>query len=270
MNMLEGKVAIITGAGRGIGQAAAELLSEHGAHVVICELDAGPAEETAAIVRQNGTRALVMTGNICDPDLPKAIMASTAREFGRLDILVNNAGYTADAVLHKTTDEAFQAMLDIHLVTPFRMIREATPLMRDAARQELAAGHRLQRKIVNVSSIAGMMGNVGQANYASAKAGVIGLSKTVAKEWGPFGINCNVVAFGVIETRLTQPKEQADTVQGRQVGIPEQQLEMFKRMVPLQRAGTPREAASAILYLVSPLSDYVNGDVLKVDGGFYS
>lgn len=193
-------MAVITGAGRGIGRAASELLAEHGASVVVCELDADSAEETAALVRTKGARCLA-------------------------------------------------------------------PLMRGEAKREMAAGLRVQRKIVNVTSIAGMMGNPGQANYSAAKAGLIGLTKTVAREWGPFHINCNAVAFGLIATRLAQPKEWGLVVQGAPVGIPEQQLEAFKRSIPLQRVGSLREAASAILYLASPLSDYVNGDVLRVDGG---
>lgn len=270
MGMLDGKVAIITGAGRGIGRAAAELFAEQGAAVVVCDLDAEPAEEVAAAVRAAGGQALTMVGDICDPALPAQIMAAVEAHFGRLDILVNNAGYTADGMLHKMTDDQFQAMLDIHLIAPFRMIRAAAPLMRDAAKAELAQGTPAQRKIVNVTSVAGLMGNAGQANYAAAKAGLVGLSKTVAKEWGPLGINCNVVAFGWIETRLTQPKEESATVQGAAVGIPKQQLEMMRRLIPLQRSGSPREAAAAILYLASPLSDYVNGDVIKADGGLYT
>lgn len=270
MGMLDGKVAIITGAGRGIGRATALRLAAEGAAVVVCDLDAEPAAETAAAVRQSSGRALTVVGDICDPALPAQIMATVAAEFGRLDILVNNAGYTADSVLHKMTDAQFQAMLDIHLIAPFRLIRAAAPLMRDAAKAELTAGQPVKRKIVNVTSVAGLMGNPGQANYAAAKAGLVGLTKTVAREWGPLHINCNVVAFGWIETRLTRPKEAGETVQGANVGIPRQQLEMMRQMIPLQRPGSPDEAAAAILYLASPLSDYVNGDVIKVDGGLYT
>ncbi|BDG59575.1 SDR family NAD(P)-dependent oxidoreductase [Caldinitratiruptor microaerophilus] len=270
MGFLDGKVAVVTGAGRGIGRATAEMLAEQGARVVACDLDPGPLEETAQAVRALGAEVLTVAGDITDPRLPDRIMAQVAERFGRLDVLVNNAGYTWDGVLHKMTDEQFQAMLDVHLVAPFRMIRAAAPLMRDAAKREMAEGVVVHRKIVNVSSVSGLMGNPGQANYAAAKAGVVGLTKTVAKEWGPFRINCNAVAFGLIETRLTQPKERGEMVQGKAVGIPQEMRATMERMIPLQRPGQAREAAAAILFLASPLSDYVNGMVLKVDGGFYA
>ncbi len=269
MGLLADKVAIVTGAGRGIGKDTAELFSEHGAHVVVCDLDAGPAEETAATVRRNGGRALVLAGNICDPAEPERIMAAMAQEFGRLDILVNAAGYTIDGMVHKMTDDQFQAMLDVHLTAPFRMIRASVPLMRERAKAEIAAGKRVNRKIINVTSVAGLMGNAGQANYSAAKAGIIGLTKAVAREWAAFNINVNAIAFGLIETRLTQPKELGTTFMGSHLGIPQQQLEMMKRAIPMGRPGSAREAAAGILYLASPFSDYVNGDVVKVDGGAY-
>ncbi|MBI2863781.1 MAG: SDR family oxidoreductase [Chloroflexi bacterium] len=267
MGMLDGKVAIITGSGRGIGRAAAEIFSEQGADLVICDIDAGPAEETAAVVRQNGRRAIVCAGNLVDPKMPEQIMAATAKEFGRLDILVNNAGYTADGVIHRMTDEQFQAMLDIHLVVPFRLIRASCPLMRDAAKKELENGIVVHRKIVNVSSV-NAWGQAGQINYSAAKMGVIGMTKAVAKEWAPFNIHCNSVAFGFINTRLTGFKEDAVTVQGYAVGIPKAQIEARRAANPqAARAGTPRDAASGIFYLASPLSDYVNGDLIKIDNG---
>ncbi|MDO8671144.1 MAG: SDR family oxidoreductase [Dehalococcoidia bacterium] len=267
MGILDGKVAIITGSGRGIGRAAAEMFSEHGADVVICELDAGPAWETAAIVKKNGRRALVCAGNLTDPKLPEQIMAATAKEFGRLDILVNNAGYTADGVIHRMSDEQFQAMLDIHLMVPFRMIRAASPLMRDVAKKELEDGIIVHRKIVNVSSV-NAWGQAGQINYSAAKMGIIGLTKAVAKEWASFNIHCNCVAFGFIDTRLTGAKEEGVKVQGYAVGIPQAQMEAMKAMAPgVARSGTAREAAAGIFYLASPLSDYVNGDLIKIDNG---
>lgn len=267
MGMLEGKVAIVTGAGRGIGRATAEIFSEEGADLVVCDLDEEPAEETALRVRKNGHRALVSIGNICDRKMPEQIMAATAREFGRLDILVNNAGHGARSTIHRMTDEQFQAMLDVHLVAPFRLIRASCPLMRDQAKRELEEGAVVHRKIVNVTSVL-VFGSVGSANYATAKAGLIGLTKTVAKEWAPFNIHCNAVAFGPIQTRLIGPRDAGVTFLGRAVGLRREEIEQTIQAIPLGRPGTPREAASGILYLASPLSDYVNGDLIRVDGGY--
>jgi 3-oxoacyl-[acyl-carrier protein] reductase len=270
MNMLDGKVAIVTGSGRGVGRAVAELFAEYGAAVVVNDLDEAPAAEAAAAINEQGGRAIAVAGSVTDADFPKRVMQETVQAFGRLDILVNNAGYTWDSLIHKMTDEQFQAMLDVHLVAPFRLIREAAPYMRDAAKAEIEQGLHMYRKIVNVSSVAGVMGNIGQANYSSAKAGVIGLTKTVAREWGPFNINCNAVAFGLIDTRLTQSKENGETVHGVAVGIPDKVRTMFEQSIPQRRAGTPEEAAQAIFYLASPFSNYVNGQVLNVNGGFYT
>lgn len=270
MKLLEGKVAIITGAGRGVGKAAAELFAEHGAAVVVNDLDGKPAADTVSAIKEQGGQAIAVPGNVAEPDFPKRIIGETIRSFGKLDILVNNAGYTWDSLVHKMTDEQFQAMLDVHLVAPFRLVREAAPYMREAAKREIEQGIRNHRKIINVSSVAGIMGNVGQANYASAKAGVIGLTKTIAREWGPFHIHCNAVAFGLIDTRLTREKEKGESVQGIAVGIPAKVRQMFEQSIPQRRAGTPEEAAAAIFYLASPLSDYVNGHVVQVNGGWYT
>ncbi|BCJ86130.1 SDR family NAD(P)-dependent oxidoreductase [Effusibacillus dendaii] len=269
MKMLEGKVAIITGSGRGVGRATAELFAEHGAKVVVNDLDAGPAEETIAAIRAKGSEGVSVVGDVTAADFPKRAIAAAIDSFGRLDILVNNAGYTWDALIHKMTDEQFQKMLDVHLITPFRMIREASPYMRDAAKTEIEQGITNYRKIVNVTSVAAF-GNVGQANYSSAKSGLIGLTKTVAKEWGPFNINTNAVAYGLVDTRLTQEKEKGETVQGVAVGIPSKVRKMFEQAIPQRRAGTPEEAASVILFLASPLSNYTNGQVVHMNGGSYT
>ncbi|MDO8669839.1 MAG: SDR family NAD(P)-dependent oxidoreductase, partial [Dehalococcoidia bacterium] len=251
MGMMDGRVAIITGAGRGIGRAAAEMFSEEGADIVICELDAGPAEETAELVRKNGRRAIVCAGNLVEPGLPEQIMAATAKEFGRLDILVNNAGYTADGVIHRMSDSQFQAMLDIHLVVPFRMIRAASPLMRDVAKKELEDGIIVHRKIVNVSSV-NAWGQAGQINYSAAKMGILGLTKAVAKEWASFNIHCNAVCYGGVETRLTGSKEAGESVMGYAVGLPQAMLDARRAANPTGRRATVREAASGIFYLASP------------------
>lgn len=270
MKMLEGKVAIITGSGRGVGRAAAEMFAAHGASVVVNDLDEKPAAETVAAIKEKGGQAIAVVGNVTVPDFPKRIIGDTIQAFSKLDILVNNAGYTWDSLIHKMTDEQFQAMLDVHLITPFRLIREAAPYMRDVAKEEIEQGQNVYRKIVNVSSVAGIMGNVGQANYSSAKAGVIGLTKTIAREWGQFNINSNAVAFGLIDTRLTQEKEKGESVNGVAVGIPAKVRQMFEQSIPQRRAGLPEEAAAAIFYLASPLSNYVNGHVINITGGWYT
>ena len=191
--------------------------------------------------------------------------------FGRIDIIVNNAGYTIDAPIHKMSDEQYQAMLDIHLVAPFRVIRAAAPHLREPAKQEREEGKEVFRKIVNISSISGTMGNAGQANYSSAKAGVTGLTKTLAKEWGQFKVNVNAVAFGFIDTRLTagEGRGQHDGEGGEkiQLGIPEQMRQMASMLIPLGRPGTPEEAAGGIFFLCSPWSNYVHGQILNITGG---
>ena len=269
MGMLEGRVAIITGSGRGIGRAAALLMAREGAAVVINDLDEEPAQEVVRQIRDAGSKAVACAGSVTDPAIPEKLVRTAIENFGALHILVNNAGYTWDGVIHKMTDEQWQAMLDVHVTAAFRLIRAAAPYMRDAAREEMAAGKRVMRKIVNVMSVAGTMGNAGQANYAAAKAALGGLTKAVAREWGRFNVNCNAVAFGFIETRLTDEKEKGQTLMGGRVaiGIPKAQREAFLQTIPLGRAGTSEEAAYGILFLVSPWSDYVTGHILHVDGG---
>jgi 3-oxoacyl-[acyl-carrier protein] reductase len=268
MAMLEGKVAIVTGSARGIGLATAQALAAQGARVVISDLDADLAREAADSL---ATDAVAHAGDLTASDEPEALVASTIDAFGRLDILVNNAGYTLDAPVHKMTDEAFQRMLAIHVEVPFRVVRAAAPHLREPAKQERARGEEVFRKIVNVSSTSGTMGSAGQANYASAKAGLIGLTKTLAKEWGQFKINCNAVAFGFVETRLTAEQDEANAIEiggeRHPLGIPGQLRDMVKTLVPFGRGATPAEAAGAILFLCSPWSDYVHGQTLNVTGG---
>jgi 3-oxoacyl-[acyl-carrier protein] reductase len=265
--MLDGKVAVVTGSGRGIGRATAELLSELGAKVVVNDIDREVAEQAASEI---AGETAVFAGNLLDDDMPGRLIASAIDAFGRLDIVVNNAGYTVDAPAHKMSDDVFREMLELHTVMPFRVIRAAAPFMREPAKQEREAGTETFRKIVNVSSLAAQ-GNPGQANYSSAKAGIIGLTRTMAKEWGPFKVNVNAVAFGLIDTRLTEAKSDATTISvGRRevkVGIPEQQRAMMAAVIPLGRAGTPSEAAGGVVFLCSPWSDYVTGQVLAVGGG---
>jgi 3-oxoacyl-[acyl-carrier protein] reductase len=268
MALLDGKVAIVTGSARGIGRATAELFCEQGATVLINDLDADVAEQTAAEI---SGQTLVFGGDLTKPGACEQLVQKVADECGRIDILVNNAGYTIDAPIHKMSDEAFQRMLDIHSIVPFRMCRAVAPHMREPAKAERERGEEVFRKIVNVSSISGTMGNAGQANYASGKSAVVGLTKTLAKEWGQFKINVNAVAFGFIETRLTAAKEESNVMEidGErvQLGIPEQLRGMAAMLIPLGRPGTPREAAGGIFLLCSPWSDYITGQVLTISGG---
>ena len=268
MGVLDDKVAIVTGSARGIGRATAELLSEHGARVVINDLDGALAEQAAADI---AGETAVHAGDLTKPGAPDALVQTAIDAWGKIDIIVNNAGYTIDAPLHKLSDDAFQRMLDIHTVVPFRVIRAAAPHLREPAKVERDEGREVFRKIVNVSSISGTMGNAGQANYSSGKAAVVGLTKTLAKEWGQFKINVNAVAFGWIQTRLTDSKVSANTMEidGQQVqlGIPDQLRSMAPMLIPLGRTGTPQEAAGGVFFLCSPWSNFVHGQVLNITGG---
>ena len=271
MTVLEDKVAIVTGSARGIGRATAELLSEHGAKVTINDLDGDLAQQTAGEIAGD---TLAFGGDLTKPGTPERLVEAAVERWGTVDILVNNAGYTLDAPIHKMSDEWFQRMLDIHSIVPFRMCRAVAPYMREPAKEERAQGREVFRKIVNVSSVSGTMGNAAQANYASGKSAVVGLTKTLAKEWGQFKINVNAVAFGYIDTRLTAPKTEdnvADIGGERvQLGIPEQLRPVITMLIPLGRAGTPAEAAGGVFFLCSPWSNYVTGQVLNITGGHFS
>src|ERR671918_970444 len=268
MGVLDDKVAIVTGSARGIGRATAELLAEHGAKVVINDLDGDLAAQTAGEI---AGETAVHAGDLTKDGVPDALVQTAIDTWGRIDIVVNNAGYTLDAPIHKMSDDWFQKMLDIHLIVPFRVIRAAAPHLREPAKKEREEGREVFRKIVNVSSISGTMGNAGQVNYSAAKAGIVGLTKTLAKEWGQFKINVNAVAFGFVETRLTASKEKGEEIEvgGEKVelGIPEQTRSMAAMIIPLGRAAQPEEAAKPVLFLSSELSNYVHGQVLNVTGG---
>ena len=268
MGVLDGKAAIVTGSARGIGRATAELLAEQGARVLINDLDADVAEQAAGEI--SGETA-VFGGDLTKDGVPDQLIQKAVDEFGQIDIIVNNAGYTRDNVAHKMSDGEFQAMLDIHTVVPFRILRAAAPHLREPAKKEKEEGKEVFRKIVNISSISGTMGNAGQANYSAGKAAVVGLTKTLAKEWGQFKINVNAVAFGFVETRLTAAKEESETIQreGKDIklGIPEQMRAMASMLIPLGRPATPEEAAGGVFFLCSPWSNYVHGQVLNVTGG---
>jgi 3-oxoacyl-[acyl-carrier protein] reductase len=271
MALLDGKVAIVTGSARGIGRATAELLTEHGAKVLINDLDGDVAEQTSSEISGD---TIVFAGDLTKPGVPDQLVQRVIDEWGQIDILVNNAGYTLDAPIHKMSDEWFQRMLDIHSIVPFRMCRAVAPHMREPAKQEREAGREVFRKIVNVSSISGTMGNAGQANYSSGKSAVVGLTKTLAKEWGQFKINVNAVAFGYIETRLTASKEESNVMEidGEtvQLGIPDQLRGMAPMLIPLGRPGTPQEAAGGVFFLCTPWANFVHGQVLNITGGQFS
>jgi 3-oxoacyl-[acyl-carrier protein] reductase len=268
VGVLDGKAAIVTGSARGIGRATAELLAEHGARVLINDLDGDVAEQAASEIQGDTT---VFAGDLTKPGVPDDLVKKALDDFGQLDIIVNNAGYTWDGVIHKMTDEQFQAMLDIHTIVPFRVARAAAPYLRETAKKEKEAGEEVFRKIVNVSSISGTMGNAGQANYSAAKSAVIGLTKTLAKEWGQFKINVNAVAFGFVETRLTASKEGAETIERGgekiQLGIPNQMREMAAMLIPLGRGASPEEAAGGIFILCTPWANYIHGQTLHITGG---
>ncbi|MFN8459343.1 MAG: SDR family oxidoreductase [Anaerolineae bacterium] len=272
MRLVEGKVAIVTGSGRGIGAATAKLLAQHGARVIVSDLDEAPATETAAVIQAAGGDAIVFCGNITDPAFPATIVQQAVEHFGTLDILVNNAGFTWDSMLHTMSDQQWDTILGVHLTAPFRLTRAAATVMRERAKAEISQiGQAQARKIVNISSISAAYGNVGQANYAAAKAGVIGLTRVIAREWGRFNIQANAVSFGWIETRLTADKSLGEAIDlGKEkiaLGIPQTGLEARKQMIALSRPGTPEEAAGPILFLCSSLANYITGHVLKVDGG---
>ena len=270
MGVLDGKAAIVTGSARGIGRATAELLAAHGAQVLINDLDGAIAEQAGKEIAGD---TAVFAGDLTRPGAPDELVQKAIDSFGKIDIIVNNAGYTIDAPVHKMSDEHFQAMLDIHTVVPFRVIRAAAPHLREPAKKEREEGREVFRKIVNVSSTSGTFGNAGQANYSSAKAAVVGLTKTVAKEWGQFKVNVNAVAFGFIDTRLTQAKVDENTMEIHgetiQLGIPEQMRQMAPMMIPLGRPAAPEEAAGGVFFLCSPWSNYVHGQTLHVTGGVF-
>jgi 3-oxoacyl-[acyl-carrier protein] reductase len=268
MGELDGKVALVTGGAHGIGGQAARLLSAAGARVVISDIDADAAQ--AAVNALDGEGA-VHAGDLTRAGAPDEAVAKAIEAWGRLDVVVNNAGYAWDGPLHKITDEQFQAMLDIHTVVPFRILRAAAPHLREPAKREAAAGEEHFRKVVNVTSLSGVMGNAGQVAYAAGKAGVVGLTRSLAKEWGPLKINVNAVAFGFVDTRMTASVGTVGEIQAGDrkipLGIPEEARASVGSVISLGRPAQPDEAARGIYFLCSPLSDYVHGQVLNVSGG---
>ncbi len=269
---LQGKVALVSGSGRGIGREIALKLASEGASVVINDLDPAPAAQTVQDIVAAGGKAVACVGNVTEAGFADRFVATAIDQFGGLDIIVNNAGYTWDNVVQKMTDEQWEAMLAVHLTAPFRIMRAASGFIREAAKREADAGLSVHRKVVNISSTSGVYGNAGQANYAAAKAGINGLTKAMAKEWGRYKVNVNSVAFGLIKTRLTEASADADAKieiagQAIKVGVNPQILKTAEAMIPLGRGGTPEEAAGAVYMFCIPESNYVSGQVLVCGGG---
>jgi 3-oxoacyl-[acyl-carrier protein] reductase len=272
MKPLEGKVALVTGSGRGIGRSIALKLAAEGARLVVNDVDAETAEAVAAQIKRGGGEAVACNGSVSAPDFAERFIKIATETYKGLDIIVNNAGYTWDSVIQKMTDEQWYAMIDVHLTAPFRILRAAQPVIRTLRKAEEAQGREIFRKVVNISSIAGLGGNAGQANYATAKAGVIGLTKALSKEWGRLKVNVNCVAFGLIKTRLTEVPAGSGatiTVEGSEikVGINPDLMAMLEQNIPLGRAGTPDEAAEAVYSLCAPQSNYISGQVVVCGGG---
>jgi 3-oxoacyl-[acyl-carrier protein] reductase len=270
---LVGKVALVTGSGRGIGREVALKLALEGAAVVVNDLDAAPAEQTVADIRQLGGQAVACQGSVTATDFAERLVKTAIDAFGGIDIIVNNAGYTWDSVVQRMSDEQWYAMLDVHLTAPMRIFRAAAGFIREAAKREAEAGVENFRKVVNISSIAGLDGNAGQLNYAAGKAGIVGMTKSLAKEWGRYRVNVNAVAFGLIKTRLTDAAATADAsvdIDGKRikVGVNPELLSAMERSIPLGRAGTPAEAAGAVALFCYPESNYISGETVVCGGGF--
>jgi 3-oxoacyl-[acyl-carrier protein] reductase len=269
---LQDKVALVTGSGRGIGRAIAIKLAREGARVVINDLDIGPAEETVQAIRAVGGEAVACPGSVTAPDFAERFVGTAVQSYKGLDIIVNNAGYTWDSVVQKMSDEQWYAMIDVHLTAPFRILRAAHPVIRGLAKADETAGRRVVRKVVNISSVAGLFGNAGQINYAAGKAGIVGMTMTMAKEWGRLNTTVNCVAFGFIKTRLTEVSADGNAtahIDGRdiKIGVNPGLLAMMEQTIPLGRGGTPEEAAGAVFLFCIPESDYVSGQTLICSGG---
>jgi 3-oxoacyl-[acyl-carrier protein] reductase len=269
---LTGRTALVTGAGRGIGRAVSLGLARAGASVMLNDLDRDVVFETGSLIDHAGGAAKAMPGDITAAGFPEKLVNATVTGFGSIDIIVNNAGYTWDNVIQKTTDEQFQAMIEIHMVAPFRTLRAASQWIRETAKRETAEGRPVMRKVVNITSVSGVDGIAGQSGYGSGKAGIVGLTYVLAKEWGRYNVNVNAVGFGFIDTRLTQPLGSPEAelhIRGRviQAGVQPAMREQVKQMCPLGRFGTVEEAAGPVLFFCSPLSDYVTGEVLICSGG---
>jgi 3-oxoacyl-[acyl-carrier protein] reductase len=271
MGTLDGKVALVTGSGRGIGQAIALKLASQGARIVINDLDADPANETVELLRKSGTEAVACVGNVSAPDFAERFIKTAVDNFKGIDIIVNNAGFTWDDVVQRMTDEQWYGILDCHLTAPFRILRAAYPVIKAQAMADQEKGVENFRKVVNISSTSALNGNAGQMNYSSAKAGVIGMTRALSREWGRFKVNVNAVAFGLIHTRMTSADAKAGAtinIEGKdiRVGLNPELLKSHAQRNPLGRGGTPEEAAGAVYLFCTPESNYITGQVVAVAG----
>lgn len=270
---LKNKVALVSGSGRGIGRAVALKLASEGARVVVNDLDEAPAHAVMTEIKAAGGEATTCVGSVTEEGFAERFVQTGLDQFAGLDIIVNNAGYTWDNVIHKMSDDQFQDIVDVHLTAPFKILRAAAGPIREMAKKDAAQGLENWRKVVNISSVAGLYGNAGQANYAAAKAGIVGLTNTLNKEWGRCKVNVNCVAFGYIKTRLTQPlsaaEEAAIDVGGQRIGVGIQPglIDAFEQMIPAGRGGTPEEAADAVYLFCIPESNYISGQVVVAGGG---
>jgi len=273
MKKLDGKVALVTGSGRGIGQAIALKLAQEGAKVVLNDIDEAPAAETVAAIKALGSDAIAVVGDVTAKDFGDRFIKAALEHYGRIDIIVNNAGYAWDSVIQKMSDEQWYAMIDVHATAPFRVLRAAADYIKNAAKAEKEAGQFVARKVVNVTSMGGICGNPGQIAYSAGKSAVLGMTRTMAKEWGRYGVNVNCVAFGWIKTRMTAPAgsgESSAVIAGREIkmGVNPELLDTMARQIPLGRGGTPEEAAGSVYLLCLPEADYITGEMVMVSGGF--
>jgi 3-oxoacyl-[acyl-carrier protein] reductase len=271
--VLQDKVALVSGSGRGIGKAIALKLAHAGANVVVNDLDADFANHTVGEIEALGGRAVTCVGDVTAVDFGEKFVGRAVDAYGTIDIIINNAGYAWDSVIQKTSEEQWTAMLDVHLTAPFRILKAAQPVIAATAKDEIARnGRATRRTVVNISSVAGLGGNPGQAGYAAGKMGVVGLTRTLMKEWGRYNVTVNAVAFGAILTRMTAGEAGKSTImmKGQEIkaGVSQDILEAMERGIPLGRAGTPEEAAGAVYLLCLPEADYITGEVLVAGGGW--
>lgn len=273
MKVLQNKVALISGSGRGIGKAIALKLAGAGASVVVNDIDAAFADETMREIEAAGGRAVACVGDVTVADFAQGFVDTAVDSLGGVDIIVNNAGFAWDSVIQKTSDEQWEAMIDVHLNAPFRILRAAQPYLAETAKAEIAAtGRATRRTVVNISSVAGLGGNPGQVAYAAGKMGIVGVTRTLMKEWGRYNVTVNAVAFGVIMTRMTagEAGKSSITMKGREIraGVSQEILDAMESGIPLGRAGTPEEAAGAVYLLCLPEADYISGQTITVGGGW--
>lgn len=254
---LKDKVALITGAGQGIGRATAKLFALNGAKVIINDLDEKMIIETKKNIKQVEGEAIGFQCDIRNKEKVTKMIENSISRYGRIDVLVNNAGITQDALIHKMSNEQWQKCFDINVNGAYNCIKAVSK-------------HMMSRggNIINVSSISALDGIIGQTNYSAAKAALIGLTKALAREWAKYKVRVNAVAFGFVETRITEERKGEECL-GQIIGIPREIRIKYINKIPMGRFAKPEEAANAILFLASDESSYITGSVLNVSGGYY-